>query len=159
MTDRFYSIMQISCVLGTGLIAGTFFAFSSFIMSALQRLPAAQGISAMQEINVTVINPLFMSVLFGTAVFCACLGYHAYSAVPEGRNTMILIAALIYIIGTIGTTMIFNVPLNEALAALPAAGADNREFWLNFVRDWTWWNSIRGIAAGLSMVLLALSMR
>ncbi|WP_010496926.1 hypothetical protein [Paenibacillus elgii] len=45
--------------LGSGLIAGLFFAFSTFVMSALARLPAEQGIAAMQSINVTVLNPLF----------------------------------------------------------------------------------------------------
>lgn len=53
--------------LGCGLVAGVFFAFSTFVMSALARLQPAQGIAAMQSINITAINPLFMMAIFGTA--------------------------------------------------------------------------------------------
>jgi len=51
--------------LGSGLMAGAFFAFSTFVMKALARLPAAAGIAAMQWINVAVINPLFLGVSSG----------------------------------------------------------------------------------------------
>jgi uncharacterized membrane protein len=59
--------------LGCGLSAGTLFAFSSFVMSALARLPAPQGITAMNSINVRAITPAFMTALFGTAVVCLAL--------------------------------------------------------------------------------------
>ena len=48
-------------------MAGVFFAFSSFVMNALARLQATQSITAMQFINITVINPLFMAPFLGTA--------------------------------------------------------------------------------------------
>lgn len=47
--------------LGCGLIAGFFFAFSAVVMKALGKLPPAQGIAAMQSINVVVINPWFLT--------------------------------------------------------------------------------------------------
>lgn len=37
--------LKIFVVLGCGLVAGVFFAFSTFIMSALARLKAAEGIA------------------------------------------------------------------------------------------------------------------
>ncbi len=67
MSDRLLATGTLTAVLGSGLIAGTFFAFSSFVMPALARLPAAQGIASMQSINVVVINPLFLGVFVGTA--------------------------------------------------------------------------------------------
>jgi uncharacterized membrane protein len=57
--------------LGCGLIAGAFFAFSTFVMKALGNLPPAHGIAAMQSINVVVINPWFLTPFIGTAVVCA----------------------------------------------------------------------------------------
>ena len=69
-TDRLYFALKIFSALGCGLMAGTFFAFSVFVMSALARLPAPQGIAAMQSINITVINPVFMLVFMGTALTC-----------------------------------------------------------------------------------------
>jgi uncharacterized membrane protein len=58
----------VSTLLGSAIIAGVFFAFSNFVMPALGRLPAVEGIVSMQAINVVVINPLFMAVFAGTAV-------------------------------------------------------------------------------------------
>ncbi|MGH8722014.1 MAG: hypothetical protein ACREU4_08520, partial [Burkholderiales bacterium] len=65
--------LTLLAALGCGLMAGAFFAFSSFVMRALARLPPAQGIAAMQSINVAVIAPLFMLALFGTGLACAVL--------------------------------------------------------------------------------------
>ena len=42
------NIALIAAAIGSGLIAGIFFAFSTFIMQAFARLPADQGIAAMQ---------------------------------------------------------------------------------------------------------------
>lgn len=158
MTDRMFYILHILVLLGTGLIAGTFFAFSSFIMAALERLPPAQGITAMQAINVTVINPLFMGMLFGTALLSAYMGYHAYRTGSGGRDTMIFVATLLYVFGVIGTTMVFNVPLNDALAGLDGSATGSVNVWRDYVRNWTFWNSARGIAAAVATVMLALAL-
>ncbi len=56
--------------LGCGLMAGLFFAFSVSVMRALARLPAAEGIVAMQAINVAILNPVFLMAFFGTAAAC-----------------------------------------------------------------------------------------
>ena len=77
MGDRMQNILILVSALGSGLIAGAFFAFSSFVMGALGKLPASQGIAAMQSINVVVINPIFLGVLFGTAALALFLGFGA----------------------------------------------------------------------------------
>ena len=57
--------------LGSGLIAGLYFAFSTAVMPALANLPEEQGIAAMQKINAAILNPLFLLLFFGTAVASA----------------------------------------------------------------------------------------
>ncbi len=57
-------ILKLLAALGSELIAGVFFAFSTFVMKALAQQPAAQGIATMQTINITVINPWFMTIQF-----------------------------------------------------------------------------------------------
>jgi uncharacterized membrane protein len=64
-------VITLLCITGSALIAGTFFAFSTFVMRALAKLPAREGIGAMQSINLVVINPLFLGAFIGTAIFCA----------------------------------------------------------------------------------------
>jgi uncharacterized membrane protein len=40
--------LTLAAALGCGLVGGVFFAFSSFVMAALRRLPPADGIAAMK---------------------------------------------------------------------------------------------------------------
>jgi len=56
--DDLLFALTLCAALGCGLMAGVFFAFSSFVMNALARLTPGEGIAAMQSINVAVINPL-----------------------------------------------------------------------------------------------------
>lgn len=155
MTDRIYSAVEIACILGTGLMAGTFLAFSSFIMRALGRLPPAQGVAAMQSINVTVINPLFMGVLFGTAVLSAWWGL---VAIRSGNNFPAVVGAFLYLVGSIGVTVVFNVPLNNELASLQSVAGDGGAVWARYLSNWTFWNSVRGIAAAAACVAFVLDL-
>jgi uncharacterized membrane protein len=61
-------VLTLVTALGCGLMAGAFYAFSSFVMRALGRLPAAQGAAAMQAINVEAPTPGFMAGFLGTGV-------------------------------------------------------------------------------------------
>ena len=61
------------------MIAGTFFAFSVFVMRALASISAPAGIAAMQAINIVVINPLFLGVFLGTAVLCVIVSLLAFA--------------------------------------------------------------------------------
>ena len=129
--------------LGSGLIAGVFFAFSVFVMSALARLPAAQGIAAMQSINITVINPWFMIVFVGTAVVCTALLVASIVPSPVSRPGLLIIACLLYLIGTILVTGVANVPRNDALAAVAPQSAEGARLWADYLQAWTQWNHVR----------------
>jgi uncharacterized membrane protein len=72
------SILIVVSALGSGLVGGIFFAFSNFVMKALARVPPAQGVAAMQSINVVVLNRWFFAVFFGTAVCCLALCGHRW---------------------------------------------------------------------------------
>lgn len=141
--------------LGAGLIAGVFFAFSSFVMKALTQVPAEQGIRAMQRINVVVLNPLFLGVFVGTAVLstvCVIAGFFPW-AVP--KSLLILVAGICYGFGTFGVTMVFNVPRNDRLARLDAESKEAGEYWPVFVREWLLWNHVRTVASAVSSALAA----
>ncbi len=133
--------------IGTGLIAGVFFAFSSFVMKSLVRLPPTQGIVAMQSINIAVLNPWFLSVFVGTAATCvlamilACLRWH------EPGAALLFAGGMLYFVGTFLVTRVCNVPLNDALATVDPHRADSAEQWTHYVAKWTTWNHARTIAA------------
>jgi uncharacterized membrane protein len=139
--------LTFAAALGSGLVAGVFFAFSSFVMPALGRLPPDQGLAAMQSVNVTVIAPGFMLALFGTAVIALMLGIGAIARWGQTGPMLILAASALYLIGCIGVTMGGNVPLNDAMAAVQAGSADGVTVWARYLRDWTFWNHVRMAAS------------
>jgi uncharacterized membrane protein len=140
--------------LGCGLIAGIFFAFSSFVMPALKRLPEAQGIAAMQSINVLAVTPVFMTALFGTGA--ACLGLVGWAAISWGGLVAALMIAggVAYLVGAIGVTIACNVPLNDRLAKLHPQVSDAAGRWEEYVTKWTAWNHVRVAAALAAAALL-----
>jgi uncharacterized membrane protein len=158
MTDSPLFVLTLCSALGWGLVAGAFFAFSTFIMKALGRLPPGQGIAAMQSINVTVINPAFMGALFGTAAACVFLAVTALQSWQEHGEIYLLAGSLLYVLGTVGVTMVFNVPLNNALAAVAPDSAEGARLWRHYLARWTAWNHVRTVAALASAAGLTVSL-
>ena len=139
--------------IGCGLVAGIFFAFSSFIMGALGRIPPEQGIHAMQSINVVVINRSFLLVFFGTAALCGALLLGAWFRWDTVGGKLLLPAGLLYLAGVVGVTMLRNVPLNDALAAVQPASAEAAALWARYLDRWTFWNTVRTVAPTMAMAL------
>ena len=157
MIDSFFVLTFVSA-LGCGLVAGIFFAFSAFVMKALARLPPAQGIAAMQSVNVAVINPRFLVVFFGAAVGCLVLAVSALFRWHAAGAAYLLAGSLLYLVGTILVTMAFNVPRNDALAAVDPATADGARLWADYVEKWTAWNHVRTAAAVAASAALTIGL-
>jgi uncharacterized membrane protein len=151
--------LKLFAVIGCGLVAGVFFAFSTFVMKALARLNPPEGIAAMQSINITAINPLFMTALFGTAIVCIFLTVFSLSNWHQPNSIYLLIGSLLYIVGTVGVTIAFNVPLNDALASIKPESAEGANLWAKYLSDWTLWNHVRTIAGLSATTLLAIATR
>lgn len=133
--------------LGSGLVAGVFFAFSGFVMKALAHLPPEQGIRAMQAINVAVINPVFLGAFLGTAVVCGVVVVAAVLDLHTAAAAYLLCGSLLYLAGTMLVTFACNVPRNAALARVDASSADAADVWSSYVTSWTAWNHVRTAAA------------
>ena len=97
-------ILIVCTAIACAAMGGVFFAFSSFVMQALKRLP------------------------------------------PQA-----------YLIGTIAVTMVFNVPLNNALAAASPASSDAVWLWTKYARTWTAWNHVRTISGLVAASLLTIA--
>lgn len=158
ITQQPYFVLKLLTALGCGLVAGVFFAFSTFVISALARLQPAQGIAAMQSINITAINPLFMIVLFGTAAACIFLAVSSLLKWQQPGVLYLLIGSLLYLVGTILVTIVFNVPLNEALAKVEPGSTDGANLWATYLSNWTMWNHVRTIAAFAAAALFTIAL-
>jgi uncharacterized membrane protein len=133
--------------LGSGLIGGVFFAFSAFVMKALGRLPPASGIAAMQSINVAVLNLVFFAAFFGTALLCILLAIAALLGWSAPAAIYLFAGSLLYLVGTILVTMVYNVPRNNRLAAVKADSAAGKSVWTEYLSGWTAWNHVRTAAS------------
>jgi len=152
------TFLSLCTALGAGLMAGVFFAFSTFIMNALERLPPAQGIVAMQSINVAAINAWFMGLFLGTSILCSLSAVSGLRHLDEPGAGFLVVGGLLYLIGAFGVTMAFNVPRNDALAAVRSESPEAGIFWVRYVSEWTAWNHVRGSAALVAAVLLLLAL-
>ena len=151
MLERAILALTFAAAIGSGVIGGIFYAFSSFVLAALRRLPPEQGAAAMKAINVTVINPTFMIAFMGTALVCLALAGSSFFWWGRMGGTLLLAASLIYIVGCFGVTMVCNVPLNNQLAAV--APAQEAALWSRYLDVWTAWNHVRTVTPIVSTIL------
>ncbi|WGF90514.1 anthrone oxygenase family protein [Marinivivus vitaminiproducens] len=145
-------------ILASGLMGGLFFAFSVSVMTALGRLPAPEGIAAMQAINRAILNPIFLVVYFGTALLDLVLALAAVW-LWDGMGTMLLAAGgAVYVIGVFVVTMLVNVPMNTALDGIDPKASASTAHWRDYLRRWTRWNHVRAAAAMMATLLLLASL-
>jgi uncharacterized membrane protein len=155
----FYKLFLASTLLsalGSGVIAGVFFAFSTFVMKAMAALPPAQGIEAMQSINVTVLNAWFLGTFLGTGAICILAAGSSFLALPRSAAIWVLAGSALYLFGTVLVTIAFNVPRNNALANVDPASPDSVKLWTQYVVEWTTWNHVRtagALAAAASFII------
>ena len=139
-----------AALFGSAIVGGMFYAFSSFVMRALARVKPEHGVSAMNSINMVVINPSFMLVFAGTALLAVVLAAAALLAWSSPAGALVLAGALLYTLGTFGVTMACNQPMNSRLGGLPPDQA--AAYWPRYVADWLRWNHVRTASSLLASV-------
>lgn len=156
MTHAWLLVLTAVAALGCGLVGGVFFAFSTFVLQGLARLPAGAGVAAMQSINVTAVRPAFLTALFGTAAVCVAVALGASTVWGEPDGALLLAGSGLYLLGNVAVTGAANVPLNDALATADPQAAGTDRQWAGYVRGWSRWNHVRTVTAlGASALFLA----
>jgi uncharacterized membrane protein len=151
---RSWDVLTAVTTVGSGLLAGVFFAFSAFVMSGLRRLPDSDGAAAMRSINVTAEHPPLMIALFGTSLLCAAVIVRALTTWSRPGAGWLLAGAVLTIAGAVGVTAAINVPLNNRLAAGTVT-------WSRFLAGWDPANHARTVLclAGCAVLLIGLLRR
>jgi uncharacterized membrane protein len=157
MNDLVFALTLVTA-LGCGLNAGVFFAFSTFVMSGLRRLPAAQGIAAMQSINVTAVRPAFMSAFLGTGLASIAVIAAGVSTWDDSFGPYLVGGGAAYLAGTLGLTIAYHVPRNDALAKVDPESPDGAAYWERYQAEWTAWNHVRAAAALGAAAALAIAL-
>lgn len=145
--------------LGCGLLGGLYFAFSTFVLAALAQTGQSAGITAMNAINTAILRSLFMPFFLGTTLTSLVLAIVAVAGWGEPGSASMLVAGVSYVLGMFGVTMVFNVPLNNALVAVDPATPAAAPVWARYLREWKLWNHVRTVAcivaAGLFTAAIA----
>ena len=140
-------MLPLVTAVGAAVNGGVFFAFSSFVLPAFDRLAGDGAPVAMNAVNVTAVRPAFMTVLFGTAALSTVSAAVALRHQQEPGAALALAGSAAYLLGVVVVTVAANVPLNDRLAAGTLA-------WADYSRAWTAWNTVRAAAGVVSAALL-----
>ncbi len=158
MSPLFYYLTHLA-VLAYALVGGVFLAFSDFIMRALSLTGGSGGAEAMQVINREVFRWVFMTLFLGLAAVSLTLVVYAALGLTGPAATLVGSAGMVYLLGCFGVTIVFNVPLNEALAGMNLSEDATRTYWTGtYLPRWTFWNTVRTFACGLSAALLVFAL-
>lgn len=136
------SILLWFSAIACALLGGVYFAFSAFIMAAL-REAGQSGVNAMNAINRVILRSLFMPLFFGTTLSSAALAVIGILKFSDPRAPWLIAGGLLYVLGMFVVTVLFNVPLNNALMNVTAESRTGTAIWNDYLRRWTRWNHVR----------------
>ncbi len=156
MGGALLDVAQVIAVVGAGLMAGLFFAFSVMVMPALRRQSVKRGMTVMQAINATANTPLFGAVFLLPGVACVVVAAGAVADQEDPGAGLSLVGALAYLGGVIVLTFVYHVPRNNRLDKTSPAAEGAPDFWRTYLSEWTVMNHVRLAPALISAVTLYL---
>ena len=157
MIDGYSDVLAIVGAVGAGLNGGVFYAFSTFVMQALGRLPSPHAVAAMQAINIEAPRPGFMVAFIGTAVVSIALAISAFGRLGESAAIYELVGGGLYLAG-VALTAVYHVPRNDALGRLEPDSEAAAKAWRIYLPNWTRWNHVRTLTSLSASVVLILSL-
>lgn len=112
----------------------------------------------MQSVNVKAVRPPLMIALFGTSLLSIVMIIIGALGLREGHGWWFLIGGLLYLIGNPVLTIAYNVPRNNALAAVDPDTAEAAEVWLRYLREWVPANTVRWVTAAAAAALMIIGL-
>ena len=149
----------ILAVLFTGMSAGLCFTWSNAITTGIGRLTDIGFLESFQQMNRTILNPLFFIVFFGPFLL-NLMNLYLFQGTAN-IMWLLISATAVYFFGVVLITIFGNVPLNEILDKTDLSSSSLDE--LKLLRDrfevkWNRLHLIRTISAVVSFLLLIISL-
>lgn len=154
MSLSLINVVSACGALGSTIAGAVYTNFSARVMPRLASLPETEGIRAMQQFNRNAVQAPFMTVFFGTAV--ASVWKIVETVTKAERSTGDWLAAsggALYLAGMI-LTIVYNVPRNDALAAVAPGTQEGSRIWGMFLDEWTSANTVRAVISLLGAAAL-----
>lgn len=151
------TILLIIGLVLTALMAGVYFTFSVAVMPGLRRTDHLAYVTAMQRINESILNPLFLLTFLLAFVVPAVAVFLHLGDDGHPRLPWIITGAVLYG-ATIVTTAALNIPLNNQLAAAGDVTVESAtEVRANFHDRWLRFNTVRAVLAIGAVIMLAIA--
>jgi uncharacterized membrane protein len=94
----------------------------------------------------------------GTSVLCFFVAAISVPHLPDAHAVFLVTGGALFLLGNAVVTLLFNIPLNDALAAVEPSSADGTKVWTRFLHNWTIWNHVRVATAFLAAMLFVFSL-
>jgi len=153
-------IVAIVLVLLVGLSAGLCFTWTNAITPGIGKLDDLGYLRAFQQMNRSIINPLFIIVFFGPFIL-GIPNLYLFKNTSSSMIWLLIIAMAFYFFGVLLVTIFGNVPLNELLDKTDLSKASLEDLKLLRNRFETKWNRlhlIRTVTSITSFLLLIISL-
>jgi len=137
-------------------IFGFFYAWVCSIMWGLDQMVPSAAIEAMNAMNASVRNGVFMPAFFGTPIVLVLVSALAWGTQRKTVALWLVAAALTYVLGAFIPTATVNVPMNQALMTTDMTqDADAlAQIWATYSAKWQVWNIARTVASGVSLLMV-----
>lgn len=146
-------VLTAAIVLG-GLQAGTYYTWASGVMPGLGRVDDRTFVHAMQQMNLAIVNPVFLASFLGAPALAALA-----VATTSGTTRWWVVAGAGLAVATVVITGALNVPLNDALDAAGPIDSirDLAAVRSDFESAWRRWNVVRTLTSTASVAALAVA--
>lgn len=151
--------LTLATALGSTVMGGAFFGFSTLVMKGLAQIPAKDAVLAMQAMNRSAYTFAFMSVFAGTAAASLGLGVWTLVSWDADYSGYVVAGAAAYLVLGFLLTAAYHVPRNDALDKVTAGTPEADTLWARYLTEWTRMNHLRGlgsvVAGGLLIAAVA----
>lgn len=156
MVDTARGVVLVAAILAAALQAGLYYAFACAVLPGLGRSDDRTFVTAMQQVNVAIINPWFLVTFLGAPLLATLAAVLSLGGGSRGVLAGAVLGAL-FAAATFVITAALNVPLNNALAAAgrPDQVADLAAPRNAFAPPWARWNTVRAVTSTLGVASLA----
>lgn len=153
MTSRITLAAGVFGAVTSVVTAGVYLDFSARVMPSLRRMADAAGVAKMQHLNRNIEQGPFMLCFCGAGLAGGYLLYRLLRGDRATSDWLLAAGGAAYLAGLL-LTMVYNVPLNNRLAAADPHAASTVDMWRKFLQDWTAANTVRAVLSVVGVGLL-----
>lgn len=158
MTELFGTAVTAAAAVGAGVAGGVYFTFSTIVSPSLRLRPAPEAVAVMRRVNENAVRAPFMIVFFGGALAAGVAAVTAMLQDPGAGMAPVRVIGAGLTLASFATTILFNVPLNNALTRIRPSDGDAAAAWRSFDAGWSRANTIRTVLAIVGSAFLTASL-